>query len=292
MVSDWEQEAGGGRTLIFPVSALDFLVDILLDVPLEDACAGRLVEASGLEDVCRINPVVFSPAHDMFLEVGAKLVLVHGDLEGVVSSHSGRESLSTMTLTPLYVALYMPALGWSAAILTARLGAPPTEDGGGCGGQLCGRVLVGGQDEVVGGKWESRQEVGRSWIVGSVHSLRVVEGEGEGGVAGGVVCDVWCVVCRRCKGYNGGGWIHKRSTRLRGTEMEPGSNGLGQMGWSREKDAVLRARRGERKRDAIDANPNLKWLPFPARDREQGFTSPGRVRVEGPEKCSFTTHVY
>lgn len=69
------------RTLIFPVTSLDLLVDVFLHVPLEDACPGRLVEAGGLQNVRRIDPIILSAAHHMFLKVRTKLVFVDGDLQ-------------------------------------------------------------------------------------------------------------------------------------------------------------------------------------------------------------------
>jgi hypothetical protein len=70
----------GQRTLIFPVAALDLFVVVLLDIALEDTCASRLVEAGGFENVGGVDPIVFSPAHHMFFQVGSELVFVDGDL--------------------------------------------------------------------------------------------------------------------------------------------------------------------------------------------------------------------
>jgi hypothetical protein len=70
----------GRRTLVFPVAALDLFVVVLLDIALEDTCTGGLVEAGGFEDVGGVDPIVLSPAHDMFFQVGSELVFVDGDL--------------------------------------------------------------------------------------------------------------------------------------------------------------------------------------------------------------------
>ena len=74
------EEVSGLRTLVLSVAALDLLVDIFLDFTLEDAGPRRLVEAGSFKNVGRIDPVVMAPAHDMFFEVGAKLVLPHWNL--------------------------------------------------------------------------------------------------------------------------------------------------------------------------------------------------------------------
>lgn len=68
-------------TLILPVSSLDLLMGILLHLSLQDARSCGLVEAGGLQDVCGVDPVVLATSHDMFLEVGSELILVHGDLQ-------------------------------------------------------------------------------------------------------------------------------------------------------------------------------------------------------------------
>jgi hypothetical protein len=52
-------------TLVFAISALNFLMDIFLDLPLEDSCARGLVEPGGFEDMCCIDPIVCSAAHDL-----------------------------------------------------------------------------------------------------------------------------------------------------------------------------------------------------------------------------------
>lgn len=50
---------------------------VLLYLALEDTGPRRLVEACGFQNVCRIDPVVVTPTHDMFLEVGSKLEFPH-----------------------------------------------------------------------------------------------------------------------------------------------------------------------------------------------------------------------
>lgn len=108
------------RTLIFPVAALDLFVDILLDVALEDAGPGWLVEASGFQDVGGVDPVVLSAAHNMFFQVGSELVFVDGNLEESKLLALMQAAPPRGKLTPLYVALYIPVLGWSAAILSGQ----------------------------------------------------------------------------------------------------------------------------------------------------------------------------
>lgn len=60
---------------------------VLLHIPLENARASGLVEASGLEDVRSVDPVVVAAAHDVFLEVGAELELVDGNLDSQSARH-------------------------------------------------------------------------------------------------------------------------------------------------------------------------------------------------------------
>jgi hypothetical protein len=100
---------GGLPTLILSVTALDLLVHVLLHLTLENAGSGGLVEASCLQDVCRVDPVILAAAHDMFFEVGAELEFVDGNLQGSVLLRSIKQRdkdeglLSVHTL--LYVAL-------------------------------------------------------------------------------------------------------------------------------------------------------------------------------------------
>jgi hypothetical protein len=68
------------RTLIFSIATLDLLMEVFLYLALEDASARRLVKAGGLQDVCRVDPVVMAAAHYMLLKVGPKLEFPHRDL--------------------------------------------------------------------------------------------------------------------------------------------------------------------------------------------------------------------
>ena len=77
-------------TLIFSVSSLNLLVNVLLHITLQNAGSCGFVEACSFENVCRVDPIVMSPSHNMFLEVLAELVLVYGDLRRV-SNHSPRQ---------------------------------------------------------------------------------------------------------------------------------------------------------------------------------------------------------
>ena len=69
-------------------------MDILLYFALEDPCASRLIEASSLQDMGGIDPIVLSPSHNMFLEVGTKLELIHWDptIGGTVDARPGGDS--------------------------------------------------------------------------------------------------------------------------------------------------------------------------------------------------------
>lgn len=69
-------------TLVFSISALNLLMDVLLNISLKDSRSSRLVEACSLQDVCRIDPVVVPPSHHMLFEICAELELVHGNLQG------------------------------------------------------------------------------------------------------------------------------------------------------------------------------------------------------------------
>ena len=79
--------------LVFPISTLDFLVDVFLNLALENSSPGRLVKARSLEDMCRINPVILPPPHNMFLQVLAKLELVYRYLGRSQSIRNGRMGL-------------------------------------------------------------------------------------------------------------------------------------------------------------------------------------------------------
>jgi hypothetical protein len=67
-------------TLVFPVAALDLLVDVLLHFTLKDSGSGGLVEASSLQDVCRIDPIIGATSHNMLLQVHAELKLINRNL--------------------------------------------------------------------------------------------------------------------------------------------------------------------------------------------------------------------
>lgn len=85
----------------FAVASLDLLVVALLDVSLEDAGSGRLVEAGSLEDVGGIDPVVGLAPHDMFaFGIGAgELVLPYRVLDGArgTEGQPGQERHGTRT---------------------------------------------------------------------------------------------------------------------------------------------------------------------------------------------------
>ena len=78
-------------TLVFAITSLDFLMNILLYFAFKDSCAGGLVKASSLQNVGGIDPIVQSPSHDMFLEVGTKLKLIHRDstISGTIDARPG-----------------------------------------------------------------------------------------------------------------------------------------------------------------------------------------------------------
>jgi hypothetical protein len=63
--------------LVFSIATLDLFVGSLLDFPLEDACAGGLVEVGDFENVCCVDPVVGAAAHDM---VALDVELVDGHI--------------------------------------------------------------------------------------------------------------------------------------------------------------------------------------------------------------------
>lgn len=79
---------------------MNLLVSVLLDFALEDAGSRRLVESGGLQDMCRIDPIVAAAAHNLYsvsisirfrLEAGltmllqtfTKLELVDRDLQDI-----------------------------------------------------------------------------------------------------------------------------------------------------------------------------------------------------------------
>lgn len=53
-------------TLIFSIATLNLLVLVLLYVSLQNSGSSRFVETSGFQNMGRIDPVIVSPAHDMF----------------------------------------------------------------------------------------------------------------------------------------------------------------------------------------------------------------------------------
>ena len=67
-------------TLVFSIAPLDLLMCVLLNLALKDPRSSWLVEAGCLQDVRSIDPVVGPPAHNMFLELCAELVLPDWDL--------------------------------------------------------------------------------------------------------------------------------------------------------------------------------------------------------------------
>lgn len=64
-------------SLIFAISTLHLFVHTLLDLALEDARAGGLVEVGDLQDVGCVDPVVGATAHDM---VALNIELIDGDV--------------------------------------------------------------------------------------------------------------------------------------------------------------------------------------------------------------------
>ena len=65
------------RTLVFSITALNLLMDPLLNLSFQNPCPRRLVKVGNLEDMCRIDPVVRAPAHYV---VSRDIALVHWDL--------------------------------------------------------------------------------------------------------------------------------------------------------------------------------------------------------------------
>jgi hypothetical protein len=56
-------------------------MDIFLNIAFQDPRSSGFVEAGGLENVSRIDPVVMPPSHNMFFEVSAELELIYRDLD-------------------------------------------------------------------------------------------------------------------------------------------------------------------------------------------------------------------
>lgn len=52
-------------------------MNVLLHISFKDSGSGWLIEASGLQDMCCIDPVIVSPAHNMFLQIRTELKLVY-----------------------------------------------------------------------------------------------------------------------------------------------------------------------------------------------------------------------
>lgn len=77
--------AKGKPTLVFSITTLNLLVNILLYVSFEDPSPSWLVKASSLQDVCRIDPIVLPSSHDMFLHITAKLEFVYRYLKTVAT---------------------------------------------------------------------------------------------------------------------------------------------------------------------------------------------------------------
>lgn len=69
------------QTLVFSVATLNFLVDVLLHISLENSSSSWFIETSSLQDMCRIDPVIRSPSHNMLLKLSTELKLVYGNLE-------------------------------------------------------------------------------------------------------------------------------------------------------------------------------------------------------------------
>lgn len=69
-------------------------MDILLYLTLENSCARRFVEACGLQNMCRVDPIVLSPSHNMFLEVITELIFIHRDstISGTIYARPGGDS--------------------------------------------------------------------------------------------------------------------------------------------------------------------------------------------------------
>lgn len=64
--------------MVLSVTALHFFMHVHLDFLLENTRPRRLVQICDLENVCGIDPVVFTPPHDMG---SADIEFIHGDLK-------------------------------------------------------------------------------------------------------------------------------------------------------------------------------------------------------------------
>lgn len=67
--------------MIFSISTLNLFMNVLLHISFKDSGSGWLIEASGLQDMCCIDPVIVSPAHNMFLQIRTELKLVYRYLD-------------------------------------------------------------------------------------------------------------------------------------------------------------------------------------------------------------------
>lgn len=79
-------------TLIFAITALHLLMNSLLYLSLQNPGARRFVVIGDLQDVCRIYPVIGSPAHDMIVlhvELVHRHIAVRSavNLSEIISSH-------------------------------------------------------------------------------------------------------------------------------------------------------------------------------------------------------------
>lgn len=68
------------RTLVLSVAALNLFVQLFLNLALQDSRSGRLIKPSCFKYVCRIDPIIVPPAHNMLFQVGTELELIHRNL--------------------------------------------------------------------------------------------------------------------------------------------------------------------------------------------------------------------
>ena len=81
-------------TLIFAIAALNLLMHALLHFALENSGSGWLVVVGYLENVCCIDPVIGTPAHDM---VAVDIALIHRHL-GHVSERARHQIFAAVQL--------------------------------------------------------------------------------------------------------------------------------------------------------------------------------------------------
>lgn len=74
------------RTLVFAVATLDLLVCRLLHIPFEDTSTCWLIETSGFQNMCRIDPIVVPPSHNMLFQIVSKLEFIYRYLPLTVSA--------------------------------------------------------------------------------------------------------------------------------------------------------------------------------------------------------------